>query len=80
MSPSFRPSVRLSDMLLATFARGEGISDRYNSRFKQMAKRCRRSRRGFEPHSAQLYFIFLPIHFFSGSCISNDPGPLLKFI
>ena len=28
------------------------------------ARRCRRSRRGFEPHSVQWYFIFLPKHFF----------------
>ena len=39
------------------------------------ARRCRRSRLGFEPHSARWYFIFLPIHFFYWStCISNDPG------
>ena len=37
------------------------------------ARRCCHSRRGFEPHSAQWYFIFLPIHFFLSTCISNDP-------
>ena len=48
-------------------------------------RRCRRSRRGFEPHSTQWHFIFsysLLYTFFLSTCISIDPGrnSLLKFV
>ena len=36
-----------------------------------LIKRCRQSRCGPEPHSAQWYFIFFPVHFCSGYA----PGP-----
>ena len=47
------------------------------------ARRCRRSRCGFEPYSTQWYFIFLPIHFFSevlASVMILGRNSLLKFV